>query len=91
MQLLPVLLPAFPNYSMRIRLTSKYKLELIVGACVWRNVKVGEVGDELGVVFAGSLVWGDVDPHGCGLCACESDCSTSVVEVGATALFEGQG
>ena len=48
-------------------------MELIVKVCVWRNVKVGEVWDDVGVVFAGALVWGDVDPHGCSLCACESD------------------
>jgi hypothetical protein len=55
-------------------LTSRSVLELIE-VCVWRNVKVGEVGDDVGVIFAGALVWGDVDPHGCCLCACESDCS----------------
>ena len=49
---------------------------------------MGEVGDEVRVVFAGALVLGDVDPHGCSLCACESDCSAIVVEVGATSLFE---
>ena len=52
----------------------------------WK-VKVGEVGNEVRVVFAGALVWGDVDPHGCSLCAWESDCSAIVVEVGATSLF----
>ncbi len=31
----------------------------------------GEVGD-VGVVFAGALVWANVDPHDSGLCACES-------------------
>ena len=55
---------------------------------MWWKVKVGEVGDEVRVVFAGALVWGDVDPHGCSLCAWESDCSAIVVEVGATSLFE---
>ena len=29
---------------------------LIVEVCVWRNVKVGEVGDEVGVAFAGARV-----------------------------------
>ena len=72
-------------------LTSRCVLKLIVKVCVWRNVKVGEVGDDVGVVFAGALVWGDVDPHGCCLCACESDCSAILVEIGATALFEGLG
>ncbi len=38
--------------------------------CVRRNVKVGEVGDEVRVVFAGALDWGDVDPDDCGLCPC---------------------
>ena len=55
---------------------------------MWWKVKVGEVGDEVRVVFAGALVLGDVDPHGCSLCACESDCSAIVLEVGATSLFE---
>ncbi len=54
---------------------------------MWRKVKVCEVGDEVRVVFAGALVWGDFNPHGCGPCACESDCSAVVVEVGATSLF----
>ena len=56
----------------------------VVVVCVWWKVKVGEVGDEKSVVFAGALVWGDVDNHGCSLCACESDCSAILVEVGAT-------
>ena len=55
---------------------------------MWWKVKVGEVGDEKSVVFVGALVWGDVDNHGCSLCACESDCSAILVEVGATSLFE---
>ena len=50
---------------------------------------MGEVGDEVEVVFAGALVWGDVGPHGCGLCACESD--FSVIVAGASSLFEGFG
>ena len=61
---------------------------LIEVVCVWWKVKVGEVGDEVRVVFAGALVWGDVDPHGCSLFDYESDCSATVVEVGATSLFE---
>ena len=58
---------------------------------MWKNVKVGDLRDEVGEVFAEVLVWCDVDPHGCGLCACEPDCSAIVVEVGATALFESLG
>ena len=58
---------------------------------MWWKVKVGEVGDEVRVVFAGALVCCDVDPHGCSLCACESDCSAIVVEVVATSLFECPG
>ena len=34
---------------------------------------------------------GDVDPHCSGLCACEADGSTIVVEVRASTLFEGRG
>ena len=56
---------------------------------MWWKVKVGEVGDEVWVVFAGALVWGDVDPHGGGLSAGEPDGCTVVVEVRATSLFEG--
>ncbi len=55
-------------------------LVLIVEVCVWRNVKVGEVGDEVGVAFAGARVWSDVDPPDCGLCVrvrLQRDCSRS--------------
>ena len=43
-------------------LTSRCVVVLIVEVCEWRNVEVGEVGDEVRVVFAGALVWGDVVP-----------------------------
>ena len=51
---------------------------------VWRDVEVVVVGDVVRRLFARALVWGDVDPHGCSVCAWESDCSAIVVEVGAT-------
>ena len=38
--------------------------------------------------FDRSLVPGDVNPHGNGLCACEADGCAVVVEVGATPLLE---
>ena len=41
--------------------------------------------------FEWAFVWGDVDPHGGGLGAREPDGCTVVVEVRATALFEGLG
>ena len=57
---------------------------------------IREVEDEgfRGVVrgfFEWAFVWGDVNPHGGGLGASESDGSTVVVEVRAAALFEGLG
>ena len=45
---------------------------LIEVVCVWWKVKVGEVGDEVRVVFAGALVWGDVDPHRTRSATCDS-------------------
>jgi hypothetical protein len=39
----------------------------------------------------GVFVWVNVDPHVCGLDAGEPDVCTVVVEVRATALFEGLG
>jgi len=42
--------------------------------------------------FEWAFVWGDVDPHGGGLGAGEPDgCTVVVVQVRATALFEGLG
>jgi hypothetical protein len=38
-------------------------------------------------LFARALVWGDVDPHGGGLGACEADGGAIVIEVRALALF----
>ena len=66
-------------------------LLLVVEACVWREVEVVGVGDESSLFSARAFVWGDVDPHGGGLGACEPDGCTVVVEVRATALFEGLG
>ena len=34
---------------------------------MWRAVEVVGVGDVVRGLFAGALVWGDVDPH-CGVC-----------------------
>ena len=47
------------------------------------------VGDVASLFPARAFVWGDVDPHGGGLSASEPDGCTVVVEVRATALFEG--
>ena len=53
-----------------------------------RNVEVMVVGDVVKVFFARTFVWGfDVDPHGDGLGAGESDGGAIVVEVRAPALF----
>ena len=49
------------------------------------------VGGLVREFFEWAFVWGDVDPHGGGLGACEPDGCTVVVEVRATALFEGLG
>ena len=49
------------------------------------------VGGVVREFFEWAFVWGDVDPHGGGLGACEPDGCTVVVEVRATALFEGLG
>ena len=59
---------------------------LIVEVVMWRDVKMVEVRDVISGLFARALVWGDVDPHGGGLGACEPDGCTVVVEVRATAL-----
>jgi hypothetical protein len=48
------------------------------------------VGGVVREFFEWAFVWGDVDPHGGGLGACEPDGCTVVVEVRATALFEGK-
>ena len=60
----------------------------MVTACVWRGVEVVGVGDVACLFPVWAFVWGNVDPHGCSLCTCESDCSAILVEVGATSLFE---
>ena len=52
-----------------------------------RDVEVMVVGDVVKVFFARTFVWGDVDPHGDGLGAGESDGGAIVVEVRAPALF----
>ena len=49
------------------------------------------VGDVVREFFEWAFVWGDVDPHGGGLGAGKPDGCTVVVEVRATALFEGLG
>ena len=54
-----------------------------------REVEEVKVGGEVREFFEWTFVWGDVDPHGGGLSACEPDGCTVVVEVRATALFEG--
>ena len=56
-----------------------------------REVEEVGVGGEVREFFEWAFVWGDVDPHGGGLGACEPDGCTVVVEVRATALFEGLG
>jgi hypothetical protein len=54
---------------------------------VWRDVEVAVVGYVARGLFARALVWGDVDPHGGGLGACEADGGAIVIEVRASALF----
>ena len=54
-----------------------------------REVEEVGVGGEVREFFEWAFVWGDVDPHGGGLSASEPDGCTVVVEVRATALFEG--
>ncbi len=56
-----------------------------------REVEEVGVGGVVGEFFEWAFVWGDVDPHGGGLGACEPDGCTVVVQVRATALFEGLG
>jgi hypothetical protein len=56
---------------------------LIMDVGVWRDVEVLMVGDVVRGLFAGALVWGDVDPHGGGLGACEADGGATVIEVRA--------
>jgi hypothetical protein len=46
------------------------------------------VGDVVRGLVARALVWGDVDPHGGGLCARNADGGAIVIEVRASALFE---
>ena len=49
------------------------------------------VGGMVREFFEWEFVWGNVDPHGGGLAACEPNDCTVVVEVRATTLFEGLG
>ena len=49
------------------------------------------VGGVVREFFEWVFVWGHVDPHDSGLGVCEPDGCTVVVEVRATALFEGLG
>ena len=60
---------------------------LVVGACVWREVKVVGVGNMAILFSARAFVWGDVDPHGGGLGAGEPDGSAVAVEIRAPALL----
>ncbi len=56
-----------------------------------REVEEVGVGGVVREFFEWSFVWGDVDPHGGCLGAWEPDGCTVVVEVRATAMFEGLG
>jgi hypothetical protein len=60
---------------------------LIMEVRVWRDVEVVMVGDVVRGIFARALVWGDVDPHGGDMGACEADGGAIVIEVRASALF----
>jgi hypothetical protein len=60
---------------------------LLVMVGEWREVEVVGVGDLVRGLFAGELVWGDVDPHGGGLCARNADGGAIVIEARASALF----
>jgi len=54
---------------------------------VWRDVEVVGVGNVASWFSARAFVWGDVDPHGCGLGAGEPDGSAVAVEIRAPALL----
>ncbi len=54
---------------------------------MWRDVEAVGVGNVASLLSARALVWGDVDPHGCGLGAGEPDGSAVVVEIRAPALL----
>ena len=54
---------------------------------MWRDVEKVRVGDVVRGFFEWAFLWGDVDPHGDGLGAGESDGGAIVVEVRAPALF----
>jgi hypothetical protein len=60
---------------------------LIMEVGVWRDVEVVVVGDVVRGLFAGALMWSDVDPHGGGLGARYADGGAIVVEVRASTLF----
>ena len=51
------------------------------------EVEVVGVGNVVRGLFAGALVWGNVDLHGCGLCARDANGGALVIEVRASALF----
>ena len=51
---------------------------------MWRDVEKVRVGDVVRGFFEWAFLWGDVDPHGGGLGACEPDGCTVVVEVRAS-------
>ena len=54
---------------------------------MWREVEVVGVGDVASLFSKGAFVWGDVDPHDCGLDAGEPNGSAVVVEIRAPALL----
>ena len=56
---------------------------LLVMVGEWREVEVVGVGDLVRGLFAGELVWGDVDPHGGGLCARNADGCARCSRVGS--------
>ena len=59
-----------------------------VGVWRWRDVEVMVIGDVVNVFFARASLWGDVDPHGGGLGAGETEGGAILVPVRAPALFE---
>ena len=75
----------FPNYKYFLYTISV--LLLVVEACVWRDVEVVWVGNVASLLSARAFVWGDVDPHDCGLDAGEPNGSAVVVEIRAPALL----
>ena len=54
---------------------------------VWRDEDEVRIRDVLRGLSARALVWGDVDPHGCGLGAGEPDGGAVVAKIRAPALL----